>query len=107
MSSQHDPLYDHDQQQRAQEHGERIELADLSATEREALALLRRHPRVLSIFADLPDVSKALWVDVRGVQASLLNKRLIKSVDGLIGFVVLTDDGARLQAELFAEGGAS
>jgi hypothetical protein len=104
--SQWEPLHNFDAQQAAQEHGERLTLANLSAVEKEALTLLRLHPRILALFADTPEVSAALKAQVEDVQAALLRKGVIEHVPSLGKlFVRLTPEGLRLQAVLWQQGG--
>lgn len=107
---QHDPTYDHDAQQTAQDaFPPPLRLSDLSDVEKEALSLLRLAPRTLNIYADLVG-TLSLKASVREVQVSLLSNGLIQwsfPEDNVLGFVHLTPDGLRLQAELWQQGGNS
>lgn len=102
--TQHDPLHEHDRQQAAQERGERLTLADLSDVEKEALELYRLHPRMLGVFSEVYG-SGELKGDERRVEQSLIGKGLIAEVKSVPGFHILTAEGARLQAELWEQGG--
>lgn len=75
------------------------DLADLSDVEKEALSLLRRAPLFSEAFG-----SGALKGDERRVEQALIGKGLVEPVPALSGFVRLTAEGLRLQAELRQEG---
>lgn len=103
--TQPDPLDARSAQEQREERGERITLADLSAVEKEALALLRedepRHWFTILAAADVtPELRQS--VPTRGV---LLRHGLMERMPTLLGFYRLTAEGLRLQAELFAEDG--
>lgn len=102
--TQHEPLHEHDRQQAAQERGEHLTIADLSALEKEALLLLRGdEPRDLNLFA-LMERKLSLYVVADEVESLLLRMGLIRG-STLHGFVQLTPEGLRLQAELREGGG--
>lgn len=105
--TQHDPLHLHDAQQAAEDAAPPpIQLADLSEVEREALTVMRLTPRITALFAVHPFTSPELEANSESVQASLIAKGVIERVPRLELFVRLTSEGARLQAELFQQGGA-
>lgn len=104
--TQHDPLDARAAQQRAEDFAPTpLTIADLSELEREALCLLRQdEPRDLRLCA-LEMRNEEVYVHAYSLAVDLLRKGLAHRAKIGFYFRVLTAEGARLQAELFEQGG--